>query len=335
MNTGTSPHISVIIPAYNYAKFLPETIGSVIAQTYPDWQCLVIDDGSSDNTKEVVTELMKHDSRIHYYYQENSGPTVARNLGLKLAKGEFIQFLDADDLIENKKFEKQLQLFKEENSPDVVYGNVYYFKSSNPQTLYNGMALEGSKPWMKKLSGSGKDMILAFLNENLMVIQAPLFKKKLVDLYGSMDEELFYNEDWELWTRFAIHNAKFKYDESEGTNSLVRVHESYSNDNFKMFIHGLHASLKMNARLTDRIYKKVLIPKIAYHKRIIDEKLIEILKKDRVKAAAQAALVADVTGLERYKKYARLFNIYPVWFWYLYSKFLFVVNKLKNVILYA
>ena len=335
MNSGNKPLISIIIPAYNYAKFLPETLDCIRTQTYSNWECIIVDDGSTDDTREVVAALIQKDIRIQYFNQKNAGPTVARNLGLQMAKGEFIQFLDADDKIESKKIEKQLAVLNDDPSIDIVYGNVYYFRSNHPTELFNGIALEGSKPWMKKISGKGKEMVLALLKENLMVIQAPLFKKQLVDSFGNMDTDLYYNEDWELWNRFAMNNANFKYDESEGTNSLVRVHESYSNDNFKMFVYGLLACLKMNKRLEDRMYKKVLIPKIAYHKRIIDEKLIALLKKDRPAACNQALFVAKLTELGRYKRYAFLFKYFPVWFCYLYSKFIFAIHKFKNVIIYA
>lgn len=330
-----NPKVSIIIPCYNYALYLPETIGSILNQTYKNWECIIVDDGSTDNSKEVAESLCAKDNRIAYYLQKNSGPTVARNWGLKLSTGQFIQFLDADDLIENQKLEKQLLLFENDAELDVVYSNVKYFKSGNIEKQYNNMTLEGSDPWMKKLSGKGEPMISAFLNENLMVIHSPLFRKTLVEKWGGMDEDLYFNEDWELWTRYAIGNAKFQFDDSKGTNALVRVHDSYSKDNFKMFVYGLLACLKLNTLLNDNKYRKIMIPKIAYHKRIIDEKLILQLSTDKVAAIEKALFVEKLTGISRYKLYSRLFKTCPVWFSYLYSKFLFIIHKLKNVIVYA
>lgn len=335
MNSENSPVISVIIPAYNYASFLPQAIGSVSSQTYQNWECIVVDDGSTDNTKDVMEQLMKEDKRIHYFVQVNSGPTVARNLGLSKAKGKYIQFLDADDLIEDQKFQKQLDVFEKYPDIDIVYGNVQYFKSNNISKQYHNITLEGSKPWMKKLSGSGEEMIKALLYENLMVIQSPLFKRSLVQNFGNMDEKLYYNEDWELWARYAINNAKFKFDEAKGTNALVRVHDSYSKDNLMMFIYGLYACLKLDKSLEDKKYKKIMIPKIAYHKRIIDEKLIAILRTDKEAAVAKAIFIEKLTGVSRYGLYSRSFMKYPVWFCHLYSRFLFVIHKLKNMIIYA
>ena len=89
------PFFSIILPTYNRASFLKRSIGSVLAQTYTDWELIVIDDGSRDHTKEVVTSFK--DPRIHYFYQENAERSAARNNGIARAKGEYICFLDSDD----------------------------------------------------------------------------------------------------------------------------------------------------------------------------------------------------------------------------------------------
>jgi glycosyltransferase involved in cell wall biosynthesis len=93
-----SPKVSVIIPTYNRADLLSRAIKSVIAQTYTNWELLVVDDGSTDNTKEVVKEFIKKDKRIKYLWEPNSGsPSKPRNFVAKNAKGEYIAFLDSDD----------------------------------------------------------------------------------------------------------------------------------------------------------------------------------------------------------------------------------------------
>ncbi|KAB2867528.1 MAG: glycosyltransferase family 2 protein, partial [Bacteroidales bacterium] len=100
-----SPLISVIIPTYNAERFIIETLTSVINQSYTHWECIIIDDGSTDSTKEIIDEYCKADNRIKYYYQKNSGPSVARNVGVKIALGEYIQFLDSDDVLLPERFE--------------------------------------------------------------------------------------------------------------------------------------------------------------------------------------------------------------------------------------
>ncbi|MFM7681211.1 MAG: glycosyltransferase family 2 protein, partial [Bacteroidota bacterium] len=88
---------SIIIPTYNRANLLPETIRSVQNQTFEDWECIVVDDGSTDNTNQVVEEIIKLDSRIKYVFQENAERSAARNNGIRNSYGEYICFLDSDD----------------------------------------------------------------------------------------------------------------------------------------------------------------------------------------------------------------------------------------------
>jgi hypothetical protein len=100
--------ISVIIPCYNQAHFLPDALNSILSQTYENWECIIINDGSPDNTEEVALEWSSKDSRFIYLKKENGGLSSARNAGLKNITGQYIQFLDADDVINKDKFELQI-----------------------------------------------------------------------------------------------------------------------------------------------------------------------------------------------------------------------------------
>ena len=99
------PLFSIIIPTYNRADMIAETIESVINQTYPNWELIIVDDGSKDNTKEVLSSFIETDSRIIYIFQENAERSVARNNGIRHAKGEWICFLDSDDLFASNHIE--------------------------------------------------------------------------------------------------------------------------------------------------------------------------------------------------------------------------------------
>lgn len=111
--------VSIIMPTYNCGRFIAESINSVIAQTYTNWELLIVDDCSTDNTKEVVAAFK--DPRIHYQCNErNSGAAVTRNTALRLAKGKYIAFLDSDDLWLPEKLEKQIQ-FMEKNGYSFTY----------------------------------------------------------------------------------------------------------------------------------------------------------------------------------------------------------------------
>src|SRR5690606_40203485 len=101
------PLVSIIVPCYNYGHYLLETLNSVKSQIFKDWECIIIDDGSTDPTAEVAREATRIDRRFRYYYQENKGLAAARNSGILRSRGEFIQFLDADDFISPNKLRSQ------------------------------------------------------------------------------------------------------------------------------------------------------------------------------------------------------------------------------------
>ncbi|MBR1426680.1 MAG: glycosyltransferase family 2 protein [Paludibacteraceae bacterium] len=108
------PTISVIIPCYNQAAYLPKAITSLQAQTMPDWECIIVDDGSTDNSAEIAANIALKDERVRLLQKQNGGSASARNMGLQVAQGEYIQFLDADDSIDSCKFEEQLTQMEDE-----------------------------------------------------------------------------------------------------------------------------------------------------------------------------------------------------------------------------
>lgn len=120
-----SQPVSVIIPVYNSEKYLAEAIDSVLAQTYQDFELIIVDDGSTDHSREIAKSYPK----VKYIYQENRGVAAARNYGIKQAKGEFLAFLDADDLWLPEKLALQMEVFAKEPSLEIVTGFVEQFIS--------------------------------------------------------------------------------------------------------------------------------------------------------------------------------------------------------------
>ena len=122
------PVVSVIIPSYNLGQYLPQTLKSVMDQTFEDWECLIVENGSTDASMNVVTDFCAADSRfVPVVFQENVGVAAARNRGLELAEGEYILFLDADDLLDPHYMEAAMAAFKLNPSLDVVYGKAERF----------------------------------------------------------------------------------------------------------------------------------------------------------------------------------------------------------------
>lgn len=122
--------VSVIMPCYNQSMYLNKTLECLLRQTYLFWECIVVDDGSTDNSFEIARSFAEQDSRIQVVTKNNGGSASARNLGLQLATGDYIQFLDADDLLDSAKFQRQLEFMKV-HKLDVSYTDYSYFSDDN------------------------------------------------------------------------------------------------------------------------------------------------------------------------------------------------------------
>ncbi|MCB9187610.1 MAG: glycosyltransferase family 2 protein [Flavobacteriales bacterium] len=125
---------SIIIPTYNRGYMIAETIDSVQVQTFADWECIVVDDGSTDNTKEVITLLAEKDPRIKYVYQENAERSVARNNGIRHSNGTYVCFLDSDDQYCDDYLETLNQFIKENNNPVGLIVSDYYVWTEQHET---------------------------------------------------------------------------------------------------------------------------------------------------------------------------------------------------------
>lgn len=224
--------VSIIIPAFNYGRFIARTIESVQAQTLTDWECLVVDDGSTDDTGEVVALIAANDPRVKYLRQPNAGLGATRNAGLRATSGEFVQFLDADDLFGPRKLERQAEILRSHPEVDLVYGDARYFREATPDSP----RVEWDRP-LSTVSGAGEPLLSALLVDNIMVVQASLTRRPLLERVGGFDPSLPRLEDWDCWIRCALTGAVFLYDSDAGPDCLsyVRVHRaSMSSDSEAM-----------------------------------------------------------------------------------------------------
>ena len=141
MKNDPSYLVSVIIPVYNGAAFINDAIQSVKAQSYSNWECIIINDGSTDNTEDILSGLIAGDERFIYRKQENKGLPGARNAALDLSKGDFIQLLDADDALHPQKLEKHLGLIDKhglgKKDSIVSYSGYYYCTPDDIYKVYS------------------------------------------------------------------------------------------------------------------------------------------------------------------------------------------------------
>lgn len=247
----SSSLVSIIIPTYNYGHFLADSLGSVLAQTYPHWECIVVDDGSTDDTRQIVEGFAQSDSRIKYLYQDNAGLSAARNTGLRHAKGSYLQFLDADDLLERRKLELQCAFLEDNPDTGIVYGDVRYFPD-NDRNLRLSSRDGLNELWMPKVSAFGTDLLKHLINYNIMVVSAPLVRRKVVDAVGFFDEALASFEDWDYWLRCAFAGTYFSFYDPPETLAMVRYHPaSLTVNTGRMLTAQLQVRKKINSQLAD------------------------------------------------------------------------------------
>jgi glycosyltransferase involved in cell wall biosynthesis len=226
-NGAQAPLVSVIVPTYNFGHLISETLRCLQAQTHQNWECCVVDDGSTDDTASVVNSFSAQDSRIRYFQQQNQRQAAARNRGLAEARGSYIQFLDSDDLIEPKKLELHVRYLEQHQHVDIIYSGVRYFSTEKPneRLVSRQYSLwEDGGAWMPEVSGSGSTILPALLRNNIMVVNSPLLRSSVIDHVGAFDVTLTPVEDWQYWIRCAATNFSFHYDDAEESRALVRYH---------------------------------------------------------------------------------------------------------------
>ena len=182
--------ISVLIPTYNYARYLPQAIDSVLAQTYAPLEVLVVDDGSTDDTPQV---LAAYGNRIRAIRQDNQGVAAARNTGVAAARGEYVALLDSDDLWLPRKLELQIARFESDPSLGFVHCGAETFDGD--RTL--GVLVDGMEGWVRE----------AILRLDRVVIPVPgsgtVLPKRVIEEVGGFDVRLPPSDDWDLCYRIA------------------------------------------------------------------------------------------------------------------------------------
>ncbi len=246
--------VSIIMPAYNAGVFISEAIQSVLNQNFKNWELIVVDDESTDETSLIVKQLQKNDTRIKYAYQKHGGQSRARNHGIDISKGEFIAFLDADDVWINNKLELQLKYFKS-HEIDLLFSNAYIITDFTEKSV--------KEIGVTNCVYYGSDGLLEFLIGNRIPMLTVLLKKNILSDIVKFNEEYVYRnaEDYLLWLDLLFAGKKI-HSISEKTG-YYRVHKNSSSFNYfdynESAIMAKIKHLKLNSTLLDefliRLYK--------------------------------------------------------------------------------
>lgn len=219
----SAPLVSIIIPTYNYAHLLIETLETVAAQTYGNWECLIIDDGSTDHTRVIVPNFIDQYQEYNFKYirTENAGTSAAKNAGLALAAGALIQFLDADDLLSPDKLQIQVALQQQQQDAALVFSASRFFTVTEGRKQVHEKYPAG---FLATESLEGHHLLLRLITNNIVTISSPLVKKELIDRIGGFDTSLRNNEDWILWFKVALQFPVFLFDQDPLSYVDIRIH---------------------------------------------------------------------------------------------------------------
>ena len=229
------PKLSVIIPTYNYGRFLGEAIQSVLDQTFADFDLIVVDDGSTDNTKEVVGSFA--DTRVKYIYQENRGVSAARNAAIWDSKGEHIAFLDADDVWLPEKLELQVKVLDSRPEVAIVCSDTYFFDDQTGNLLgrfwHDDEQFHG---WFNPREASQNALRCLLYRGCFIAPTVTMVRREVFHGVGGFDEALKTHEDWEMFVRitqrFAIETIDMPLAKNRrhGANLSAKQEQMYESE---------------------------------------------------------------------------------------------------------
>jgi len=204
MQKMKNPKISVIIPLYNHEKYIRETVHSVLKQTFSDFELLIINDGSSDRSEEVVRSI--DDKRIKYIWQENQGAHNAINKGIELTKGEYISILNSDDAYYSTRFEEFLKILEGDNSISAVFSHIEFVDEQGNFIKYQKGAEDNWAKQNPETSFKDEDnILLGLLAGNFLTTTSNLFCRKNVFYRIGFFQNLRYTHDYEFFLRLCYH----------------------------------------------------------------------------------------------------------------------------------
>lgn len=232
MPKAIMPKVSVVIPAYNAMTFLPETLKSVSKQTLQDYEIIVVNDGSTDDIDVWMTQIT--DSRVKLISQANQGASVARNTGIEKSQGHYIAFLDADDLWEPTKLEKQVQILDQNPQVGLAYTWVALIDSQDKFT---------GKVWEYDLEG---DVWETLIEHNIIETSSTaMVRRSCLDIVGLFDTTISKggagSEDWEMWLRIA---GQYSFKGVPEPLTYYRTHASNGSKNWAMMENDYHLILE-------------------------------------------------------------------------------------------
>lgn len=214
------PKVSVVIPSYNRAEYISETLNSVLNQKFTDFEIIFVDDGSTDNTEAIVAAFAQRDERVKYYKKANEERAVARTYGIQQASGEYIALVDSDDIWYEDKLQDQLDVFELHPEVGFVYAAV-------DRIDMKGHPLP---PASRQLEGFSGFVYFDLLNRNFVPSVTPVIRRSVLEGLGAQRTEFIPYEDWDFWLRISRRTQFHHIAEPLGA---YRIHPQQSVQNVK------------------------------------------------------------------------------------------------------
>lgn len=219
------PRVAVIIPAHNYARFVGDALDSVRAQTLREWECVVVDDGSTDGTADVVDRYAAADARIRCLRQPNLGVSAARNLALRSTTADLVQFLDADDRLVPWKLEAHVRFLDAHPETAIVYGDVVYFTTGAPNVARLSPDGKLSRPILGDRIHGADEALRKLEHFNFLHIASALSRRTAIERAGFFVEGVHGVEDYDLWLKCAMNGSRFDHWNESEPVAWIRVHD--------------------------------------------------------------------------------------------------------------
>jgi teichuronic acid biosynthesis glycosyltransferase TuaG len=280
------PAVSVVTPAWNAASYIGETIASVRAQTFADWELLIVDDGSTDGTVAIVERAAAEDGRIRLLHQSHAGPSAARSLAMSQANGRFFAFLDSDDSWDPGFLQAQLAVFSRHPETALVTGNGYFF----------GGPFDGHP-----VGPAGDDSyelpITQIVEDERVIFIMTVFRREVFETIGGMDESQWTSEDYDFWLRAALAGFVFRKNPRPLGRYRVRG-DSLSRDRVRMIggiLHTLGKTLRRcpeGAPLCEVIERQIR----RWERQLLLEEAKAALERSDVAAAAGPLRALHASG---------------------------------------
>jgi len=242
-------HISVIVPSFNRRSLISETLGSVLDQTYSDWECIIVDDGSTDGTQDVIQTYTGIDPRFRFV-QRNSrlkGASVCRNIGIEKSKGDYIVFLDSDDILSKDCLQNRIRKIRDSPGNDFwVFRSAMFVNTPDEITGYWNI-----------LNKDTDDLFRFIIQDTPWCVSGPIWRSESIKKIGGFDESAICWQDWELHVRALLSGLNYYKAGDSACDHFYRKNSHLSSNAInKNQLDPLHMAFRIN--LFEKVYKETV-----------------------------------------------------------------------------